>query len=81
MNCFFERRAECCHQRGRQFADESHCIGQHNLITASAISGRRQVQLARGRIERCEQLVSGVGICPRQGIEQGRFSRIRVTHQ
>ena len=80
MNRFFQGSAKGRHQGGRQFADEPDRVGDDDL-TAAPARVIRQMNLARGGVERRKQLIgreaAGVGEC----IEQRRFAGVGVAHQ
>ena len=72
LRCRLQRCMKCRYQFVRQVADKSHGIGNND------ISGLAQPELARGRVERGEQLVRGVGVRVGQRVEQRRFEVIGV---
>jgi hypothetical protein len=74
LDNLFERCLEGFHQAMRQFADETHGVGQENIL----IGG--QMKPAGGWIESGEQFVFRQGCCTRQRIEQGGFASVGIAN-
>ncbi len=68
-----ERRLERLYQVMRKIANKADRVGQQYIDSA------RQSELPRRRVKRREELVlcENPGVC--QAVQQGRFSRVRVT--
>ena len=66
-------------QAVRQITNEAHRVRQrHRAPRAFFVA---QIQLTRGGIQGGKQLVRGIGACFDQGVEQGGFACVGVTHQ
>ena len=79
-SCFLKRRPKRRHQGMRQIANEANRIRQHQL-GRTAGRGVRHVKLSGQGVQGRKQLVGSMGPGPGQGIEQGTFSCVGVTHQ
>ena len=60
----------------RQIADKTDGVRQRSQAPRLA-----QIELTRGGVQRGEKLISGIGTRLDQGIEQGGFAGIGITHQ
>ena len=68
----FQRGTERLHEVVGQLAHEPHGVGQRRPAAT------RELELARGRVERREQLVGDQGARARQLVEQRRLAGVRV---
>ena len=73
LDHFLQRRLEGLHQAVRQFADETHRVGQEYILVG------RQPQPPRGRVQRGEQFVLRQRVRAGQGVEQGGFAGVGVA--
>ena len=72
---FFERGAKRRHQHMWQAADKAHRVRQHHVGRST------RMHLARGGIERREQLVGCVYAAACKAVKQRGFTGVGVTHQ
>ena len=80
-------------QAVRQIADEAHGVRQGDdapgrpacfcagPVRAAGLARARQIELARGGVQRGEKLVGSVGARLGQRIEQGGLARVGVAHE
>ncbi len=73
QNDLFKRGFECLDETVRQAADEADGVRDQQLLVAA------QLKLARGGIERGEQLVFGENGGAGERVEQGRFAGVGVA--
>ena len=70
-----ESRLEGFDERVRELADETHGVGEQNLLMV------RQRELARGGIECFEKPIAGFDSRASEPIEEGGFAGVRVAHE
>ena len=75
LDRFLQRGAKRGDQAVREVANEADGVREHDGLRAFDMNA------AQRGVERCEQLIGGVDLLPRQAVEERRFARVGVTHQ